>query len=143
MSASSTATAPGYGGAGQGIALGVEWGNIQTGRYGVGYMFYAEAPYHLMHSVDAIENTPLTSGAINNPVGNAQLLSNVASVRHDVDPAVVDHYSVQRVIDLDCAVSGRDLGSATNAVQREIASPLLTPPASEVPMLLAAEIGKE
>jgi multidrug efflux pump subunit AcrB len=57
---------------------------------------------------------------VNNPYGSAQLLSNVASIRHDIDPAVVDHYSVQRVIDLDCAVSGRDLGSATNAVQREI-----------------------
>jgi multidrug efflux pump subunit AcrB len=75
-----------------------------------------------MHSVDAISNTPFTPGAVNNPFGSAQLLSNVASIRHDIDPAVVDHYSVQRVIDLDCAVSGRDLGSATNAVQREIDS---------------------
>ncbi len=41
VSAGSTATAPGYGGAGQGIALGVEWGNIRTGRYGVGYTFYS------------------------------------------------------------------------------------------------------
>ena len=97
-------------------------------KNGVNYSVIVEAPYHLMHSVEAIENTPLTSGAINNPVGNAQLLSNVASVRHDVDPAVVDHYSVQRVIDLDCAVSGRDLGSATNAVQREIASLGKLPP---------------
>jgi multidrug efflux pump subunit AcrB len=97
-------------------------------KNGVNYSVIVEAPYHLMHSVEAIENTPLTSGAINNPVGNAQLLSNVASVRHDVDPAVVDHYSVQRVIDLDCAVSGRDLGSATSAVQREIASLGKLPP---------------
>src|SRR6266404_9390733 len=97
-------------------------------KNGVNYSVIVQAPYHLMHSVDAIENTPLTSGLINNPVGNAQLLSNVASVRHDVDPAVVDHYSVQRVIDLDCAVSGRDLGSATNAVQREIASLGKLPP---------------
>ena len=89
---------------------------------GVNYSVIVEAPYHLMDSVDAIANTALTPGEINNPARSAQLLSNVASIRHDVDPAVVDHYSVQRVIDLDCAVSGRDLGSATNAVQREIAS---------------------
>ena len=87
---------------------------------GVNYSVIVEAPYHLMHSVDAISNTPITPGAVSNPYGSAQLLSNVASIRHDIDPAVVDHYSVQRVIDLDCAVSGRDLGSATNAVQREI-----------------------
>ena len=41
VSANSTATTAGYGGAGQGVALGVEWGNIQTGRYGVGYTFYS------------------------------------------------------------------------------------------------------
>jgi uncharacterized protein YhjY with autotransporter beta-barrel domain len=41
VSAGSTATTPGYGGAGQGVALGVEWGNIQTGRYGVGYTFFS------------------------------------------------------------------------------------------------------
>jgi multidrug efflux pump subunit AcrB len=91
-------------------------------KNGVNYSVIVQAPYHLMHSVDAIANTPLTYGAVNNPFGSAQLLSNVASIRHEVDPAVVDHYSVQRVIDLDCAVSGRDLGSATNAVQREIDS---------------------
>ena len=91
-------------------------------KNGVNYSVIVQAPYHLIHSVDAISNTPLTSGAVSNPFGSAQLLSNVASIRHDVDPAVVDHYSVQRVMDLDCAVSGRDLGSATNAVQREIGS---------------------
>ncbi len=91
-------------------------------KNGVNYNVIVQAPYHLMHSVDAISNTPLTPGAINNTIGSAQLLSNVASIKHAVDPAVVDHYSVQRVIDLDCATSGRDLGSATNAVQQAIAS---------------------
>ena len=51
-----------------------------------------------------------------------QLLSNVALIRHSVDPSVIDHYTVQRVIDVDSAVSGRDLGSTTAAVQQAIAS---------------------
>jgi multidrug efflux pump subunit AcrB len=89
---------------------------------GVNYNVIVEAPYHLMNSVDAISNTSLTAGAIDNPSGSAQLLSNVAAIKHGIDPAVVDHYSVQRVIDVDCATSGRDLGSSTNAVQREIDS---------------------
>jgi multidrug efflux pump subunit AcrB len=88
----------------------------------VQYNVIAQSPYHLMDSVDAIENIPLTQGQISNPAGSAQLLSNVASIQHSVDPAVVDHYSVQRVIDVDCAASGRDLGSATIAVERAIAS---------------------
>jgi multidrug efflux pump subunit AcrB len=51
----------------------------------------------------------------------AQLLSNVAAIVHSVDPAVIDHYTVQRVIDVDCAVQGRDLGGATADVERAIA----------------------
>jgi len=91
-------------------------------KNGVQYNVITQSPYHLMNSVDAIENIPLTQGQITNPAGSAQLLSNVASVQHSVDPAVVDHYSVQRVIDVDCAASGRDLGSATAAVERAVAS---------------------
>ncbi len=41
VTAGSTTTTPGYGGAGQGVALGVEWGNVGTVRYGVGYTFYS------------------------------------------------------------------------------------------------------
>jgi uncharacterized protein with beta-barrel porin domain len=41
VSGDSTDVAPGYFGAGQGIAVGVEWGNIATGRYGLGYTFYS------------------------------------------------------------------------------------------------------
>ena len=52
-----------------------------------------------------------------------QLLGNVATISHGWDPAVVAHYTVQRVIDVDCAVSGRDLGSVTNAVQQRDRQP--------------------
>jgi uncharacterized protein YhjY with autotransporter beta-barrel domain len=39
VSGDSTAVAPGYSGAAQGVAFGVEWGNLATGRYGLGYTF--------------------------------------------------------------------------------------------------------
>jgi multidrug efflux pump subunit AcrB len=51
-----------------------------------------------------------------------QFLGNVATIHHGIDPAVVAHYTVQRVIDVDCGVSGRDLGGTTNAVQKAINS---------------------
>ena len=41
VSAGTTTVTPGYSGAGQGIALGVEWGAIETGRYGIGYTFFS------------------------------------------------------------------------------------------------------
>ena len=49
-----------------------------------------------------------------------QLLGNIATFSRGWDPAIISHYTVQRVIDVDCAVSGRDLGGVAAAVQREI-----------------------
>ena len=41
VSGDSTAVAPGYYGAGQGVAAGVEWGDLATIRYGLGYTFFS------------------------------------------------------------------------------------------------------
>ncbi len=48
------------------------------------------------------------------------MLGNLSTITHGWDPAVVAHYTVQRVIDVDAAVQGRDLGSVASGVQREI-----------------------
>jgi multidrug efflux pump subunit AcrB len=115
---------------------------------GVNYNVVTQTPIQLTASVDQIANTPLTNGAAapsgsgsgsaaaqsnSAPFTNGtattavsgpavQFLGNVASIRHGLDPAVVAHYTVQRVIDVNCGVSGRDLGSTTSAVQRAIDS---------------------
>src|SRR5216684_1418015 len=95
---------------------------------GVNYNVVTQTPIQLTASVDQIANTPLTNGAAAQPGAAAlsgtavQFLGNVASISHGIDPAVVAHYTVQRVIDVNCGVSGRDLGSTTNAVQRAIDS---------------------
>jgi uncharacterized protein with beta-barrel porin domain len=41
VSTPSTDLTPGYGGAGQGVSLGVEWGGLGTGRYGLGYTYFS------------------------------------------------------------------------------------------------------
>ena len=116
---------------------------------GVNYRVIAQTPYHVIDSTNSLANTPITTGTSAVPAGTVQnattsalnlngsfqglglnphdgadtqtqLLSNVAEIEHSVDPSVVDHYTVQRVIDVDCAVSGRDLGSASGAVQAAI-----------------------
>ena len=89
---------------------------------GVNYNVVTQTPIHFTQSVDQIANTPLTNGAAAQTGTAAQFLGNVASIRHGIDPAVVAHYTVQRVIDVNCGISGRDLGSTTNAVQRAINS---------------------
>jgi CzcA family heavy metal efflux pump len=92
---------------------------------GVNYEVVPQAPQHLFNSIGAIKNIPLSTFEAQNPNSTTspsqpQLLGNLATIRHGWNPAVVEHYTVQRVIDVDCSVQGRDLGSVTADVQREI-----------------------
>src|SRR6266481_2478733 len=90
-------------------------------KTGVNYNVVSQSPQHMIDSVGALSNLPFSTPASSSgKQGQAQLLSNLATIRHAWNPAVVAHYTVQRVIDVDAAVSGRDLGSVTSAVQREI-----------------------
>ncbi|HVN90174.1 MAG TPA: efflux RND transporter permease subunit [Candidatus Binataceae bacterium] len=88
-------------------------------RNGVNYSVLEQVPQHMIDSVQALGNTPLTSAG-SSDAGNTQLLSNVATVKQDIEPAIVNHYDVQRVIDVDAGVEGRDLGGSTAAVQAAI-----------------------
>jgi multidrug efflux pump subunit AcrB len=109
-------------------------------RTGVNYSVVSQMPQHLIDSVAAMSNIPLSTTASmaagtgmasdastsdSSDVDGAgaaapQLLGNIATFKRAWDPALIEHYTVQRVIDVDCAVSGRDLGSVAAAVQREI-----------------------
>jgi CzcA family heavy metal efflux pump len=105
-------------------------------KNGVNYSVIAQSPQHLIDSVAALSNIPLStpgsssglnglpapasSTAADNTQAQAQLLGNLGTITHRWDPAVVAHYTVQRVIDVDAAVQGRDLGGVASAVQREI-----------------------
>ncbi|MGC1342174.1 MAG: efflux RND transporter permease subunit, partial [Candidatus Binataceae bacterium] len=102
---------------------------------GVNYNVISQAREHLFDSVAALQNIPLSSPGTSVDSATAaampavdgaapaqpQLLGNLATISHTWDPAVVAHYTVQRVIDVDCNVSGRDLGAVTKAVQKQIA----------------------
>jgi CzcA family heavy metal efflux pump len=90
-------------------------------KSGVNYNVVAQAPQHLIDSVATLSNIPLsTPASATGTQGQPQLLGNLGTISHAWNPAVVAHYTVQRVIDVDAGVAGRDLGSVTSAVQREI-----------------------
>ena len=90
-------------------------------KSGVNYSVVSQAPQHLIDSVATLSNIPLsTPPSATGTQGQPQLLGNLGTITHGWDPAVVAHYTVQRVIDVDAAVEGRDLGSVTSAVQHEI-----------------------
>jgi len=96
----------------------IQWLDPQNG---VNYSVLLQTPQAMIDSIQALGETPL-SGARDPAGGRPQLLGNVATITQGVEPAVINHYSVQRVIDVNAGVTGRDLGGAAAAVQRTIAS---------------------
>ena len=89
---------------------------------GVNYQVIAQTPYHEVNSIDAIANTPLSALTTVSTGGRPEVLGNVARIYRSADPAVIDHYTVQRVMDVNASVAGRDLGSTTSDVQKAISS---------------------
>jgi multidrug efflux pump subunit AcrB len=94
------------------------WLDPQTS---VNYRVISQTPQHLVDSLGSLANTPLRSAGVDGQA-TPQLLGNVATFRRTNDPAVISHYTVQRVIDLNAGVVDRDLGGATAEVRKAIAS---------------------
>jgi multidrug efflux pump subunit AcrB len=99
-------------------------------KNGVKYNVVEQVPQHMLDSMQALGNTPLT--ALSSDHTAPQLLTNVATISQTVEAAVVNHYDIQRVIDVNCGVEGRDLGSASAAVQRAITALGHLPPGMRI-----------
>ena len=111
-------------------------------RNNVNYTVAVQTPFQKVDSVQALERTPLRSNgrgyvaaAAASPDSTpsaAQFLGNLVRVRQDVQPAVINHYTVQRVVDVDCGVQGRDLGSVTADVRRLVTRLGQLPPGTRI-----------
>ncbi|MGC8604717.1 MAG: efflux RND transporter permease subunit, partial [Desulfomonilaceae bacterium] len=100
----------------------------------VNYSVAVRIPPSLIDSIESINSismTPplssskfLTPGGLPSPTSiptiPAQTLANVASITHTVSYENVSHYTVQRVINVDANVEGRDLGSVASEIKRQI-----------------------
>jgi multidrug efflux pump subunit AcrB len=84
------------------------WLNPQNN---VNYPVVVQTPVARMASVSDLMATPL-QGAY---------LGSVATLRPDTDKALITHASVQRVVDVECSVTGRDLGSVAKGIDKAIA----------------------
>jgi len=110
---------------------------------GVNYEVIAQTPQEKMDAMPELANIPLSTSppattdqmAAETISPQPQLLGNIASFHRSWDPAVVAHYTVQRVIDVDCAVEGRDLGSVSRAVGQAIQSLGKLPPGTTIQIL--------
>ncbi|HEY2487083.1 MAG TPA: efflux RND transporter permease subunit [Candidatus Binataceae bacterium] len=89
-------------------------------RSGVNYSVSVQTPQHIVDSIQAIGRTPLTPSIVDGAPPAPQFLANLANIRHEVQAQGINHYTVQRVLDVNCDVEGRDLGSVSAAVQRKV-----------------------
>jgi multidrug efflux pump subunit AcrB len=81
-------------------------------KMGMTYTVAAQTPQYRLDSVAKVENTPI-------PVrtgGPPQLLTNLASVRHSIQPVNINHRDVQPVFDVYANVQNSDLGSVASRI---------------------------
>ena len=86
-------------------------------KRGIQYLVAVQTPQYENGSMDAVNNTPLSTPA----GGNPQLLSNVAEITRGVAPANITHYNAARTFDVQANVDGTDLGSVSSAVDKIVA----------------------
>ncbi len=111
----------------------------------VNYTVAVQIPPGLLNSVEGLRKMPLTSpfevallqsAALplpsDLPQPPAQTVANLATVYHTVSAENISHYTVQRVLDVEGDVEGRDLGSVAKDIGRRIASLKPLPPGSRI-----------
>jgi len=87
------------------------WLNPQNG---VSYSVVTQAPQYDVQSLQELRNLPLTAG----PSGTPEILNDVTSISRGNSMASVNHYDIQRVIDIYGGVDGRDLASVGREIQQ-------------------------
>ncbi len=110
----------------------------------VSYLVAVEVPLPRMSSTQQLLNTPVTpighltqtlsAWAATNPMPRApaQTLDNIARMTTTSAPAEIDHYTVERVMDVLANVEGRDLGTVVAGVRQKVASLGTLPPGMSI-----------
>lgn len=111
----------------------------------VNYTVAVRVPPSLIESVPQLAAVPLvppapintrTNPLLPNPMAvpraPAQTLGNIATISPDATPTQIDHYTVQRVIDVAASVDGRDLGSVARDIRARIDALGPLPPGQRV-----------
>ena len=74
------------------------------------------------------------------PRAPAQTLTNLATAYHRVSPENINHYTVQRIVEVDADIEGRDLGSVAKDVERKVAELGQLPPGMRIRVLGQNEV---
>ena len=102
----------------------------------VNYTVAVQVPRQYLASMEGLRALPVTPSSASAtllqeppptelsaaPQAPAQPLGNLASVSHRVSAENITHYTVQRVLDVEGSVEGRDLGSVSKRIRAAIAA---------------------
>ena len=87
-------------------------------KSGNDYMLTVQYPENQVHSLFDLKSIPLRSASHTEPAR----LDAVTTIRRIQAPTEVDHYQLQRVIDIYVGLAGEDLGHVANEIDRIIAA---------------------
>jgi multidrug efflux pump subunit AcrB len=87
------------------------WVNPATGME---YNVAVQVPQYKVDSMQSLDNIPISSAGPGRP---QQLLSNLAQVNLNVQPALISHYNNQPMINIYASVEGRDLGGVASDIR--------------------------
>ncbi len=94
----------------------------------VNYPVAVKVPYQQLNTINNIMNMPVTTGngssngksLTDQPDAQTQTLGNIATVNYENQFDVINHYTVQRAMDITANVEGRDMGSVADEIEKKI-----------------------
>ena len=86
-------------------------------KNGINYNIAVQTPQYRVDTYQALQNTPVTASSPNIP---PQILANLVNTSAAARPAVASHYNAQPMINVYASVDGRDLGSVSDEVFKQV-----------------------
>ena len=84
---------------------------------GVSYPIVLQSPQYTLDSLSALANLPISGGANSVP----QVLGGLARFSRNTSNAVVSHYDIQPVVQINATTQDRDLGAVAKDIRRIVA----------------------
>jgi len=82
---------------------------------GFEYNVAVQVPQYQISSMQNLENIPISSASANRP---QELLSNLAQLHLNAEPALITHFNNQPMIDIYASAEGRDLGGVAGDIRK-------------------------
>lgn len=111
----------------------------------VNYTVAVQIPPERLNSFGSLHTMPLTTplqtallqpsvipAPSDRPQAASQTLADLAVISHSVSAENITHYTVQRVLDVEADVEGRDLGSVAGEIEKKIAALKPLPPGTRI-----------